>query len=483
MDTARQTIPMAPTSIVTAEQVIIEFHGDVPASVRFFCPSCDRPVRFNRGNQMYASPSEGAQERSARLLPTRTRASTRRTLRAHFKHARNDAIAKLCDRYQAGIGTDTRTLPPSLPMFLRRDRDRHDMPRGSGAASSIATFHLELAVRRRSLGHDLVAELRADNARLVVDRVCHDLADLVANRRHVIRVQDLSFQLGARICVPEQWQRHVGVPEDGDRAFVFTAEFGPNGGRRLAAGSSLHAGFDYYVLVRPRELHTLQECFDVAETVGVVPSSHGDLQVVRIVTLWKSGNRGQAEYWLADHGFRLTSLDLDPLAVWPPQLRFDGVDEPLFRESFQIYQTPFAPRDEAPLPDTIDFPSFTCSMPRPRRAGFVGFGQIRRSYAQVEGECCFLRADRHLPWSAFLLSRKCPEGLELADPPDLRASDPPRADVSTMAPVPTLQQVQRQRANRQYDVTQMRAGRPTYHGLPSSMTIARIRSAQRYDHE
>lgn len=471
MDTAWQCIPMARTRIVTAEDVITEFQNDLPATVSFCCPSCNQTVHLNRGNIEYSADTGTSRRRARTRSPRRLHDAPRRTVHAHFKHAKNNPVAKLCERYQASIGAHMPSVPPALPMFLRRDR---------GAANA-STFHLELSVRRRSLGCDLIGELRNDHAMLTVDRDSHDLADLVADRRRTIRLEDPAFQLRARITVPEHWQRNVGVPEDGERVFIFTAEFGPNGGRRLAAGSSLHAGFDYYAVVRPRELHVLQTCFDIANAVGTLPSSHGDLLVVRIVTLEDSLQRGQANFWLADHGFRLTSLDLDAVPVWPPQLHANGIDEPLFTKSFQIYQTPFATCDDVQISDTIDFPPLHCDLPDPRRAGLLGFTQIGRRCTQTEGACCFLRANGHLPWSAYVLSRAYPEGLDLADPPDLRPAEPSAAADAAVSSssAPTLQRAQRQRANRHYDVAQMRAGLPTCHGLPSAVTVARIRSARR----
>ena len=37
MDTARQFIPMAPVCTVTADQVVHDFQGDIPAGVKFRC--------------------------------------------------------------------------------------------------------------------------------------------------------------------------------------------------------------------------------------------------------------------------------------------------------------------------------------------------------------------------------------------------------------------------------------------------------------
>ncbi|WP_241487757.1 hypothetical protein [Bifidobacterium animalis] len=362
-------------------------------------------------------------------------------------------------------------------MFLRKDRDRA----GSGHhAQSTPTFHLEISVRRRSLGHDLISELRKDRATLTVDGISHNLADLVSDRKYTIHLENPSFGLRARISVPEQWQRNVGSPEDGEQAFIFTSEFGPNGGRRLSYGASLHAGFDYYVVARPSILRALQSCFDIAIPIGEINSSRSNLLVVRIVTLWNSPNRTQADFWLADHGFRLTSLDLDPVPIWPPQLRSNGIDEPLFSNSQQIYQTPFASRNENPVHDDIDFPRLNCDHLNPRRVGLLGFAPHGRVRSQIEGECCFLRANRHLPWSAYVLSHTYPEGLMLADAPHLPSSDEqPHASSTALMPELAIKQTQCQILNKHLDIEQRRLEQPQHHGIPLSVSLARIRSTYR----
>ena len=165
MDTARQFIPMAPVCTVTADQVVHDFQGDIPAGVKFRCPSCDRPVQFHRGSRASTTSADasGDQAPAVRRNPrSHSSRSVHRTVRPHFRHAKNDPVARFCERYQAGLGADPRIIVPSLPMFLRKDRNRA----GSGHhAQSTPTFHLEISVRRRSLGHDLISELRYTHCR------------------------------------------------------------------------------------------------------------------------------------------------------------------------------------------------------------------------------------------------------------------------------------------------------------------------------
>lgn len=127
MDTARQFIPMAPVCTVTADQVVHDFQGDIPAGVKFRCPSCDRPVQFHRGSRA-STTSADASEAKAPAVRRNPRShssrSVHRTVRPHFRHAKNDPVARFCERYQAGLGADPRIIVPSLPMFLRKDRNR-----------------------------------------------------------------------------------------------------------------------------------------------------------------------------------------------------------------------------------------------------------------------------------------------------------------------------------------------------------------------
>ncbi len=287
---------MAPVCTVTADQVVHDFQGDIPAGVKFRCPSCDRPVQFHRGNRASTTSADasGDQALAIRRNPrshssrsvhrtvrphfrhakndpvarfceryqaglgadpriivrrnprSHSSRSVHRTVRPHFRHAKNDPVARFCERYQAGLGADPRIIVPSLPMFLRKDRNRagsghhaqstptfhleisvrrrslgHDLiselrkdratltvdgishRAGSGHhAQSTPTFHLEISVRRRSLGHDLISELRKDRATLTVDGISHNLADLVSDRKYTIHLENPSFGLRARISVP-----------------------------------------------------------------------------------------------------------------------------------------------------------------------------------------------------------------------------------------------------------------------------------------
>lgn len=450
MDTARQFISMTSVRMVTAEEVARKFQGDIPAAARFHCPSCDRPVHFHHATSASGKPGS-------------------RSVRAHFRHAKNDPVARFCERYQAGIGADPRTEPPALPMFLRRNRDRDS-----------SMFHLELSVRRRSFGHDLETELREDRAAITVDGVPYDLAELVADRKHTIRLANPTFRLTHRITVPEQWQRNVGAPENGEQLFIFTAEFGAHGGRRLTFGAAVKSGFDYYAVVHPKTSQKLGEIFNIAEKVGEIETARGNLLVVRIVILGDSPNRQDAEFWLAAHNFRLTSLDFDPVPVWPPQLRSNGIDEPLFSHSPQIYQTPFIQPDAAPMAATLDMHAIPHALPHSRLAAFLGFAPVRRLSSQIEDSCCFLRASRYLPWSAYMLSHDHPSGLTLADPPALSPLESPMETNSIVPPsAPILQQVLRQATNKHYDIALARTNLPARHGTPPSISIARIRSAHR----
>ena len=115
MDTARQFIPMAPVCTVTADQVVHDFQGDIPAGVKFRCPSCDRPVQFHRGSRASTTSADasGDQAPAVRRNPrSHSSRSVHRTVRPHFRHAKNDPVARFCERYQAGLGlTDVLSSP------------------------------------------------------------------------------------------------------------------------------------------------------------------------------------------------------------------------------------------------------------------------------------------------------------------------------------------------------------------------------------
>ncbi|MEE1296577.1 MAG: hypothetical protein UHD09_07040 [Bifidobacterium sp.] len=266
----------------------------------------------------------------------------------HFRHLINDEVSQRCDLYQERIGGNPQPRTPAMPMYLRRDfpADAED--------GDLDRFRLELGVRRvRRWNIELEKELREGQEAIMVDGEPHDLASLLADRSATITLVNPDFELSRRVQVPERWRDVVGVMRDPighdlfGKAYLFTDDFGSNGGRRLLPGGTVRTGAMYYALVSGmRAARAMADDFDVAEPVGLVPSRGEGMVVVRFLARWQTVRRSHADRWLIRQGFHLSSFDMETQPVWPPQLRSNGIDEPLLRDAGMVYQAPFIQRDD-----------------------------------------------------------------------------------------------------------------------------------------
>lgn len=395
MQEAIQYIHEVPPRLVDAEEIARRFKGDIPKGISFECQYCARPV-------IVCSDGSPDDNRIHTVFQSRRRESPR----PYFRHSKNDAFAQHCPYYQIGTGSETKTQPPSIPIFLRKS------PQDS-------TFAIELGVRRR--GRDLLQRLHDHPANMLVDGVPYNLATLVADRSATIPFHDPDFLLASRIHIPSEWQHNIGTVENCRNALLFTNEFGSNGGRRLQTGQVIHAGFDYYAVIPHRDFLSIQSNFDYALNIGTIPSCHGKLIVVQFRILWQSAKRDLADSWLVNHGYRLSRFDMETTALWPPQIHSNGIDEPLFLHSMQIYQAPFANIQSRTddVDDTIDVHSlsFRYHLPDLRNIGLLCFGGHQNLTTEMESYCCFIRTSKYLPWNACMLGAVYPSELHLADPP------------------------------------------------------------------
>ena len=79
-----------------------------------------------------------------------------------------------------------------------------------------------------------------------------------------------------------------------------------------------------------------------------------------------------------------------------------------------------------------------------------------------------------------MLSHTYPEGLMLADAPHLPSSDEqPHASSTALMPELAIKQTQCQTLNKHLDIEQRRLEQPQHHGIPLSVSLARIRSTYR----
>ncbi|KFI62065.1 hypothetical protein [Bifidobacterium cuniculi] len=455
MDIAVQCIHGVAPRTVTAREVAESYTGKAPTAIHFECPYCSRPVTIC---------ADDLPDDNRRFGPDRLARSTN-SPSPYFRHWRADPFTHDCPYYRHGKGGDAEPQPPAIPMFLRR-------------VGTTERFRLEFGIRRR--GRGLAARLDDAHAELTVDGRPTSLAELV--RGHTtIPLADPDLQPSRHIRIPAEWTFFVGRPEDGNGAFLFTDDYGSNGGRRIANGGAVHPDFDYYAVIGQSGVRTLQTVFDQAERVGTVDSPRTRLAVVRLRVHWSSPKRDTADRWPSGHGFRLTNFRTEATPVWPPQLRANGIDEPLFRTAMQIYQAPYIRSDDV-MDATIE-PHTLTSRRRPhglREVGLLGFGQRRRQLpTQLEEYCCFLKTSQYLPWSGFMAAQTYPSGLQLADVPDNNAFTENSSQAHLHIPPPTsldLRTDLRRRGNPHLDLAYARVGAPRQSLIPPTRILARHRT-------
>ncbi|MBM6699015.1 hypothetical protein H7U32_01465 [Bifidobacterium pullorum subsp. saeculare] len=471
MDGALQQVVSAPVRYVTAREIAERFHGDVPGGMRFSCPYCTRPVTIC---------ADGSPDVQGPAMP-RSRASVlRNSPDPYSRHSKNDRFAQACPFYRSGAESEQESMVPPVMMFLRREQD------GS------RRFHLEVGFRSR--GRRLAERLDAEQATVTVDGKELPLAALVGDRRKKLRIEMPTFRLADRIIIPEHWRRSVGRIEDGDGLFVFTDEFGGNGGRRVNQGASLHAGYDYYLVMPASTTSALESLFDITEHMGTVTAKDASWQVTKVRVLAQSRRRDRVDGWLVRHGFRLAEFDISAFPVWPPSIRSAGVDEPLFRDAMAVYRAPYL-RPDDPTADRVDrhtfLPKEGTVRGRPRDIGLVGFGAQCTPAHDMEASCLFIRPSRYLPWNSVIVGRAYPQGLNLAAPPEdpleghsavaVHDDDTHNDAMEDKEGIPcavrsdTLMAELQTTRNCGLDVARRRRGCQARYGLPGGVVIARTR--------
>lgn len=299
----------------------------------------------------------------------------------------------------------SKAAPPILPLFLQRDRREKSL------------FTLRFGVCRR--GRKLDIRAKAENATIMVDGKAHNLAELIRRPDITVPVQNPDLHPSHHIQVPKSWRMYVGeVPSGGD-ILMFTTDFGDVGGQYIAPGSMIRVGVDYYLVVPHTQVSVVRRCFDEVHTEGLFGTRSNRPLVMRVRIGRRSHKLLEADQWLADHGYRLANINVEAMAIWPPQLRSNGIDEPLFRHAVQIYQAPLGHDDH----DGYINPVVRVRAVRDRNAradlrhvGLLGFATNTVTQMQLEESCCFLLTNRLLPWNAFMATRTYPMGLQLASP-------------------------------------------------------------------
>ena len=383
MDSAIQVVNMAGAVQVSAQDVNDRFHGDVPASVRFYCPFCSRPVTARAMGWDF--------DRRRRNHAPRTRSP-------HFAHRQNDDWAKHCEAYHAGPGAVREETALPLLMFLRRE------------PGTKARFRVEFALRRRGLASAPSRLLSEDT--ITVDDRPYSLRELLADRRNTIVLPDPLSRLESRIQIPAQWRKNVGCVQQNTGIMIFSDSFGSNGGRRLPERSALRCDCTYYIVAGDKRMKGAASRFDHAERIGNIAGNE-QLHVYAVSVSGASLRKNAVDDWLSQYGYCLSDVDRAAQLMWPPSLRSWGVDEPLFRDSSPTYRFPYRLNDR-PMRDAVTSKRLHQD-PRTREIGLIGFDRHDAIEKQTDWFCVFFKPKPRMPWTTVYLGPRHPEDIHPYD--------------------------------------------------------------------
>ncbi|NMM99680.1 hypothetical protein G1C96_0258 [Bifidobacterium sp. DSM 109958] len=458
MDSAVQVVNMAAAMQVTAREVDARFHGQIPASVRFYCPFCSRPVIASAMGRRHGRRRGSHQPR---------------IVSPHFKHRRNDEWAHDCEAYHATSSTEQDGLVLPLLMFLRREPGSSDR------------FNVEIALRRRGLTG--LRRSLTDADAVTVDGRAYLLPDLL--RRHrTIPLPNPLYNLEKRILVPRQWQMNLGRAQNSTGIMIFSDAFGGNGGRRLPMHSALRTDCAYFIVAIEERLRGARNLFDRMERVGRI-AGDDRLRVYSVLVSAASTRKGDVDDWLGGYGYCLSDFDRSAQLMWPPSLRVWGVDEPLFRRSSPTYRFPYM-RSAGTMNDRIVRRELIPDDANARPIGLIGFGTNPDVESRSASYCVFFKPNPRMSWTTAYVGPRYPEDLHPFDghaddvmpgengnvtPPDDRADGDGKQDPDAGW---TPGGRSRPSLSRGMEIALRRLGveKPRQpQGQPRSMTIARYR--------
>lgn len=386
MDSAVQVVNRASAIQVTAQEINDRFHGDIPESVRFYCPFCTRPV------------SAGAMGYDFDRMRRTIKPGKRKTKEPYFTHRKNDEWSRYCEAYHASAGTSREEMSLPLLMFLRKELDS-------------TQFRVEIALRRRGLAL-MLRELSSDEA-ITVDGQSYGLRDMLANRHSTIPLPNPLYQAETRIQIPQRWQINIGHVPKSIGIMIFSDAFGSNGGRRLSDHSALHTDCTYYIVAKSDRVRDARPLFSRMDRVGSI-SGNAKLHVYAASISGSSLAKNDIDDWLSQYGYCLSDVDRSAQLMWPPSLGSWGVDEPLFRISSPIYRFPYQISDQ-PMQDKALRKYFITADSNARDVGLIGFGNRFEGESESESYCVFFKPKPRMPWSTVYLGPNYPDDLHPYD--------------------------------------------------------------------
>ena len=371
--------PGAGMTLVSAFEEKKHFDGEPPHVYRYLCPCCMRGV------------DAAAFGVNAKVEP-------------HFKHKKNDDLAKHCENYMSGNGSpENDNREPIIPLFLRR------------SDKSPERFVVEVGFWR--FGETVRSALLGSDSFMVVDGKQYPLWRFakpgfkIPLRKLRLAVSDVIQFLGTSS------KTRTGVVENAQQAFIFNDDFGDDGGRRVRFRDSVKSEREYYIVATADVSKRLNRAFDSAKHVGTVQGDGETFDVTKVCIGADSGNRERAERLLASFGYCLTDYDRTAKLIWPPAVDVYGIDTPIFQNSPVVYKPLFQANDRYGQNQDRDRVSFHPVGER-YRLKMPDIGLIENAgrglRTDCEAGCLFIKPGKMQSWLCLALDDSIVESMELS---------------------------------------------------------------------
>ncbi len=305
----------------------------------------------------------------------------------HFRHKRNDDLAKLCEDYMGGaIDESDNYNRQIIQLILRRSKN------------NTQRFNVEIGLRH--LGEKLLAQC-SEKDFVIIEGRKYRLQDF-ADPTFRVKVETLRFDLheSVEIIAAPSLKKVIGDVEDSRFGMIFSADFGELGGRRLRIGEPVITNHDYYLVVPQENTNSVTRCFGSASRIGEAKGEE-NFVVLKFNIDRKSRDKKIAEPMLERMGFYLADYDDMSDLLWPPALVSERIVTPLFRDSPLIYASRYMV-DEQDKADQVVFSSLRGRTNDSRAYGVLGSKYARSIDYQDTFGYAFIRPTEFQRWIAVL---------------------------------------------------------------------------------
>ena len=294
-------------SMVSAESIKDEYHGNIPRRVSFICPFCRQPLN------------------ACAMKPWNVNAP-------HFKHEKNNEIAHECEMYASNSTYSNIYHRVPMAVYLRR------------SSKSGSIFVMELGFRQ--LDAYSVAKLESEHAVIEIGRRRYDVTfERFGHGAIRLPIDSPSLRISGLVRLAHSHSNLFitwGRPEDSKVAMVFSADLDTLCGKRINYCSSIQYGSPLMIVVPASGEIRLRKALSNAKRLGTVQSSPGGakLAVYSAVAPLYAGSDNDARLYLQECGYSLEEGNEIPTIIWPPAMEISNEFEPLFRSRKLVFASP-----------------------------------------------------------------------------------------------------------------------------------------------